>query len=334
MKVFKSLSELPDFQHTAITIGSFDGVHSGHQKIIEQLVAYAKKAGGESVLLTFHPHPRLVVNQDKNDLKLLTTVEEKIALLEKYGVQNVVFVPFSTEFANQSPEAYIEQFLVKYFRPKYVIVGYDHQFGKDRKGNFALLKKYETKGNFEVVEIEKQVIDDISISSSKIRTALIEKDLWSAERLLGHTFTLMGKVVKGQQIGRTMGFPTANLMPLEAEKLIPAIGIYAVWVTVESKRYGGMLYIGNRPTLTMFNNQTIEVNIFNFNEDIYDKIIQIDFVEFIREDKKFDNLEDLKMALGKDKIRAQYFLNPPKQVENPAIKSDKSLIDKFLGFFK
>jgi riboflavin kinase/FMN adenylyltransferase len=312
MKVFKDLTQLPDFQDTAITIGSFDGVHSGHQKILEQLNDSAKKAGGESVVITFHPHPRLVVKQSGNDLKLLTTMEEKTAYLAQYGVQNVVYVPFSKEFANQLPEAYIEQFLVKNFHPKYIIIGYDHQFGKDRKGNFELLKKQEQKLGFEVLEIEKQVVNDISISSSKIRTALINKDLWEAESLLGHRYSMMGKVTKGQQIGRTLGFPTANLMPLEAEKLLPSIGIYAVWVDVDGQRYGGMLYIGNRPTLTMFNNLTIEVNIFKFNADIYDKTINIEFVEFLRDDKKFDNLEDLTMALGKDKIRAQYFLNPPK----------------------
>ncbi len=311
MRIFKNLSELPDFQHTAITIGSFDGVHAAHQKILETLIASAKKAGGESIVVTFHPHPRLVIKPQDNDLKLLNTMEEKIALLAQYGVQNVVFVSFSQDFASQSPEDYIEKFLIKNFKPSYIIIGYDHQFGKDRKGNLSLLKKYESKNNFQVIEIEKQVIDDISISSTKIRKALNDKDLWSAERLLGHPFTLIGKVVKGQQIGRTLGFPTANLMPSEKEKLIPAIGVYAVWAIVEGKRYGAMLYIGTRPTLMMFNNLTIEVNIFGFQENIYENNVTIEFVEFIREDRKFDSLDDLKLALAKDKIRAQYFLKPP-----------------------
>lgn len=314
MRIFNNLEALPNFQNTAITIGSFDGVHSGHQKILEKLTASAKQAGGESVVITFHPHPRLVVSGQDKKVELLSTVEEKTKLLERYGVQNVVIVPFSTEFANQSAEDYIEKFLINYFHPKFIIIGYDHRFGKERKGNIELLKKYETKGNYKVIEIEKQVIDDISISSSKIRIALADKDLWTAEKLLGHPYSMLGKVVKGQQIGRTLGFPTANLQPLEAEKLIPPIGIYAVWVDIEGKRYGGMLYIGDRPTLTMFNNVTIEVNIFNFNEDIYDKIINIELVEFLRNDKKFDNLDDLKLALAKDKISAQYYLQPPKWI--------------------
>lgn len=312
MRIFNNLEALPNFQNTAITIGSFDGVHSGHQKILEKLISSAQSAGGESVVITFHPHPRLVVDGQDKKVELLSTLDEKTKLLEHYGVQNVVIVPFSTDFANQSAEDYVEKFLIKYFHPKYIIIGYDHRFGKERKGSIELLKKYETKGNYKVIEIEKQVIDDISISSSKIRIALADKDLWTAEKLLGHPFSLLGKVVKGQKIGRTIGFPTANLQPLEPEKLIPPVGIYAVWVDIEGKRYGGMLYIGNRPTLTMFNNLTIEVNIFNFDEDIYEKIINIEFVEFLRNDKKFDNLDDLKMALSKDKISAQYYLQPPK----------------------
>lgn len=312
MRIYNNLAELPLLNNTVITIGSFDGVHSGHQKILEKLISFAKSCGGESVVITFHPHPRLVVSGQEKKVQLLSTVDEKTKLLEKYGIQNVVIVPFSTEFANQSAEDYIEKFLIKYFQPKYIIIGYDHRFGKERKGNIELLKKYEEKGKYKVIEIEKQVIDDISISSSKIRIALADKDLLTAQKLLGHPFSLMGKVVKGQQIGRTLGFPTANLQPLESEKLIPPFGIYAVWVDIEEKRYGGMLYIGDRPTLTAFNNITIEVNIFNFEADIYNKIINIEFVEFIRGDKKFADLEELKMALAKDKIRALYFLNPPK----------------------
>lgn len=312
MRVFRNLSELPDFQHTAVTIGSFDGVHCGHQKILEQLLACAKKAGGESVVVTFHPHPRFVVKGDAKDLKLLTTVEEKIEWLRYFGVQNVVIVPFSEDFAVQSPDNYIKDFLVKNFNPNYIIIGYDHHFGHNREGNIDFLRKYSSKYNYEIVEIEKQVIDDISISSTKIRKSLEDKDLWAAERLLNHHYTLAGKVTKGQKIGRTIGYPTANLKVLEPEKLIPPVGIYAVWCVVEEKRYGGMLYIGNRPTIEQYSNMVIEVNIFNFDTDIYDKIVMVEFVEFIREDRKFANLDELKMALGRDKIRAQYFLNPPR----------------------
>lgn len=311
MKVYTDLTQLPDFQGTAITIGSFDGVHCGHQKILQQLNSLAKEAESESVVITFHPHPRFVVKSKSNNLKLLTTIKEKTDLLEKNGVQHLVIVPFSEAFSQQSPEDYIEDFLIKYFKPKYIVIGYDHHFGKNRKGDISFLKKYESKNNFKVVEIEKQTIEDIDISSSKIRTALENKDIQTANQLSGHNFILNGKVVEGQKIGRTIGYPTANMDVEDKDKLIPPFGIYAVWVFIKGKKYGGMLYIGDRPTIENQTNTTIEVNIFEFDEKIYGDYLWIEFVDFVRNDKKFDGLDALKSALMRDKLRSLYLLNPP-----------------------
>lgn len=311
MKVYTDLTQLPDFQGTTITIGSFDGVHCGHQKILQQLNSLAQEAKSESVVITFHPHPRYVVKGQNDNLKLLTTIKEKTDLLEKNGVQHLVIVPFSEAFSQQSPEDYIEDFLIKYFKPKHIVIGYDHHFGKNRKGDIKLLKKYESKNNFKVIEIEKQTIEDIDISSSKIRTALENKDIQSANQLLGHNFILNGKVVEGQKIGRTIGYPTANMDVEDKDKLVPPFGIYAVWIFFQGKKYGGMLYIGDRPTIENQTNTTIEVNIFDFDEKIYGEYLWIEFVDFVRNDKKFDGLDALKSALMRDKLRSLYLLNPP-----------------------
>jgi riboflavin kinase / FMN adenylyltransferase len=311
MKVHRELSQLPDFQDSTITIGSFDGVHVGHRKILTQLCTLAKEAKGESVVITFHPHPRFVLKGKKENLKLLTTITEKIDLLEKAGVDHLVIVPFSDEFSNQSPEAYIEDFLIKNFKPKHIVIGYDHHFGKNRKGDISLLKKYEVKNNFKVVEIAKQMIDDIDISSTKIRKALDNKEIQSANQLLGHNFILNGKVIEGEKIGRKLGYPTANIQVNDEDKLIPPFGIYAVWAFYGGEKYGGMLYIGDRPTIETLTNITIEVNLFDFDKNIYGEYLWIEFVDFVRNDKKFENLEELKNALMRDKLRSQYLLRPP-----------------------
>jgi riboflavin kinase/FMN adenylyltransferase len=311
MQIYHSLSELPDFQNTVITIGSFDGVHNGHKKILSQVKSLAEEVKGESIVITFHPHPRFVLKGKNDDLKLITSIVEKTDLLEKCGIQHLVIVPFSDEFSQQSPEDYLTDFLIQHFHPAYIVIGYDHRFGKNRAGDIAFLKKFEKKHDFKVVEIEKQTIEDISISSTKIRKSLDTKEILNANQLLGHRFMLHGKVVKGKKVGRTIGFPTANIEVADKDKLIPPFGIYAVWAFLGEKKYGGMLYIGNRPTLKDNDNVSIEVNLFEFDDDIYDKYLWIEFVDFIRNDKKFDGLEALQMALGRDRIRAQYLLHPP-----------------------
>jgi riboflavin kinase/FMN adenylyltransferase len=311
MQIHKDLTQLPDFKQSIITIGSFDGVHLGHQKILQQLTTLAAAHQAASVVITFNPHPRFVVKKEDNDLKLLNTIEEKASLLEKNGVQHLVIVPFSDEFSKQTPEAYIEHFLIKNFKPKYIVIGYDHRFGNNREGNIALLKKWEKKFDYEVIEIEKQTIDSINISSTQIRNALKAKDIQTVNQLLGHQYVLHGKVVQGEKLGRKIGYPTANIMVEDQEKMLPPFGIYAVWVFHQDKKYGGMLYIGDRPTVSKSQKITIEVNIFDFEENIYDKFLWIEFVDFVRNDKKFEGLDELKNALMRDKIRSLYLLNPP-----------------------
>jgi riboflavin kinase/FMN adenylyltransferase len=292
---------LPSFKKSVLTIGTFDGVHKGHQKLIDRIIELTKKTAGESIIVTFHPHPRIVINPEDKSLRLLNTTDEKIALLENYGVDNVIIVPFSRDFSEQSAENYIENFLVKNFHPNYIIIGYDHKFGKDRKGDYHLLEKMKGKFAYDMEEISKEMLDDIAISSSKIREALGKGEINLANHLLGHNYTLTGTVVRGLQNGRKLGFPTANIQVSDTYKLIPATGIYAVLVHCRNKVYKGMLSIGYNPTFEG-KTQTIEVNLLDFNEDIYGDSLTLEFISFIRHEKKFDSLEDLITAIKNDEI--------------------------------
>lgn len=301
MNVYHDLSALPTFNSAVVTIGSYDGVHCGHQTILSQLKDLAKKVDGESVVVTFHPHPRQILQPDDTSLRLLNTIDEKIARLEANGVDNVVVVPFSKEFASQTADEYIANFLVRLFSPKYIVIGYDHRFGKGRVGSIDYLKKYEAEFAFEVVEIEKQVVDKLAVSSTKVRQALEAGQVRRAKQLLGHPYTLSGIVVEGQRIGRSIGFPTANLDVKNQYKLIPAEGIYAVYVNHKQDTYEAMLYIGKRPTLAFFNNRTIEVNILDFDKEIYGDKLSLTFVKKIRADKQFKSLEALKASIEGDR---------------------------------
>jgi len=302
MNVYKDLTNLPNFRNAVITIGSFDGVHGGHQFILERVKQLAQEVDGESVIITFHPHPRLVVYPKDKSLRLINTIEEKITLLERYGIDNVVIVPFTIAFSQQSADEYIEKFLLEKFNPQWIVIGYDHRFGLNRQGDINYLKHYSQKANFKVDEIKPQQIDEITVSSTKVRKAIQAGKVKKATKLLGHHFILTGTVVKGQQIGKTIGFPTANIKPPSIHKLLPKEGIYATFVHHQGKRYEGMLYIGTRPTLAEHDNKTIEVNIFDFNQQIYGEELTLELIEFIREDAKFDSLEALQTALAKDKI--------------------------------
>ncbi len=304
MNVFYNLEDLPDFKEAVITMGSFDGVHCGHQKIIQKVRQLAQKVGGESVIITFHPHPRLVVYPQDNSLRLITTIEEKVALFSHYGIDNLVVVPFTVEFSQQTADEYIQQFLVGRFKPSHIVIGYDHRFGLNRQGNIDYLKWHGEKLNYKVVEIEKQEIQDIAVSSTKIRQALDKGDVTTARELLGHPFMLSGKVVHGQKIGTSIGFPTANIKIEDKHKLVPPHGIYAVQVVIAGQTYGGMLYIGDRPTLEQHDNKTIEVNIFDFSGDLYGVQIQINFIDFIRHDMRFDGLDALKEKLKEDQANS------------------------------
>ncbi len=346
MKVYNNLSELPTFQNAVITIGSFDGVHKGHQKIIEKLRQLTKSIRGESVVITFHPHPRIVLQPNNNDLKLLNTIEEKVSLLEKYGVDNVVVVPFTKEFSEMNPKAYIQDFLLDKFSPKYIVIGYDHKFGKGRKGNIDMIRTFQKNNEFEVVEIEKQELQNIAISSTKIRNALGESRLKDASVLMGHFFKLTGTVKKGQQIGRTLGYPTANIELTTPYKLVPVDGIYATHVLHDGKKYGGMLYIGDRPTIDKNLEKVIEVNIFNFDRNIYGDKIQLEIIDFIRGEMKFDSFDELSQQLALDKVASKKILTQldskkkgPEHIEVGASVTTiilnyngEKLLDQFLPF--
>jgi len=302
MNVYNSLSDLPDFQNAVLTIGSFDGVHAGHQKILERINQLAQKNDGKSIVITFHPHPRQVIYPNDKSLRLLNSIDEKVSLFEKYGVDNVVVVPFTIEFSQQSADEYIQKFLLEKFNPKYIVIGYDHKFGLNRQGDIHYLKWYSKEKEFEVVEISRHDIQNIGISSTKIRNFLLAGEVSQANHLLNHPYSISGTVVRGQGIGKGLGYPTANIKIKNSFKLIPLGGIYAVQVIYRDQRYGGMLYIGDRPTLKEYDNQTIEINIFDFHKDIYGEKLTIEFVEHIRGDEKFENLAGLKDQLAKDKM--------------------------------
>ncbi len=315
MKVYNDLNNLPSFRNAVVTIGSFDGVHHGHQRIIDKVNQLAQSIGGESVLITFHPHPRLIVYPKDDSLRLLTTIDEKIHFLEKYGIDNLVIVPFTIEFSQQTADEYIEKFLVDRFHPRYIVIGYDHRFGLGRQGDVSYLKWYGQRKGFEVEVIEKQEVEDMAVSSTKIRNALEQGDVRAASRLLHHFFTLTGTVGRGQRIGTQLGFPTANVEISQPHKLIPPDGIYAVFIQHQDQRYQGMLYIGHRPTLGKGNHRTIEVNIFNFNKDIYGDRLRLELVDFLRHDEQFEDLEAMRQQLARDRQKAEVILRSREQAE-------------------
>lgn len=300
MRVYQSLATLPKFKNAVITIGSYDGVHAGHQQIIKRVNDLAKTENGESVLITFHPHPRLVLNPNDSSLKLITSVNEKIEVLKKYGIDNVVITPFTRAFSRQTPIEYVRDFLVNHFKPKRIVIGYDHRFGNKRSGGIELLKELAFTYDYEVEEIAKHEVDNIAVSSTKIRTAILEGNVGNAKKYLNHPFSIAGKVVYGKQIGRQIGYPTANLEVERQNKIIPKAGIYAVYVHHNNRKFKGMLYIGHRPTLNG-QSQSIEVNLFDFDEDLYGQTLYIEFIAKVREDAKFDSLEALKQQITIDK---------------------------------
>lgn len=303
MKIYSNIQEFTAVNDVVITIGTFDGVHCGHKIIIEQLKKAAQQINGETVVLTFFPHPRMVIFPDDNDLKLLNTIEERTTLLEKAGIDHLIIHPFSKAFSKLSALDFVRDILVNKINAKKIIIGYDHRFGKNRAGDFEDLKNFGETYDFEVEEIPAQDIQQINISSTKIRTSLLSGEINAANQFLGYNYFLSGKVVEGEKIGRKIGFPTANIFVDNKYKLIPKNGVYAVKVEVKGITYNGMLNIGNRPTLNG-TNQTIEVNIFDFNEFIYGERITIHFVERIRNECHFDEINQLKNQLTLDKVNS------------------------------
>ncbi|MDR3679673.1 MAG: bifunctional riboflavin kinase/FAD synthetase [Flavipsychrobacter sp.] len=300
MAIFFNITTLPAFKNAVVTIGTFDGVHLGHRCILQEVVSQAKTINGESVLITFDPHPRKLIFPDQ-ELKLLTPLPTKLELVTDAGIDHVVVVPFTRDFANLSAEDYISQFLVQYFKPHTIIIGHDHQFGHDRKGGIDLLQQLSKQYDYQVVEIPAQLIDEAAVSSTKIRKAITAGHVQDAAHMLGRYYTLTGKVIKGRQLGRTIGYPTANITPNDPAQVVPAIGIYAVTVQVASGTFNGMLSIGYNPTVTDEQKINIEVNIFDFDQDIYGQELELSFVTYLRNEEKFASLEALKEQLAKDK---------------------------------
>lgn len=310
MIVHTNIRQLPVFKNALITIGTFDGVHGGHQQIFQLLKTEAARVDGETVIITFHPHPREVIGSQQSQVYLLNTFDEKIALLENCGIDHLVVVPFTTTFAQQSAETYIADFLVKIFQPHTIIIGHDHRFGKDRSGDFQLMEDKASAYGYNVKEIPGFMLKDITVSSTKIREALLQGDMTSANHFLGYEYFFSGIIVEGNKLGRTIGYPTANLEIEEGNKLIPGNGVYAVLIKNEKLKingFPGMMNIGVRPTLGGIR-RVIEVNIFDYEKEIYGETLTITLKKHLRSEVKFSGLDALKEQLAKDKEAALFAL--------------------------
>ncbi len=303
MQVHFNIDQLPKFEKAVITIGTFDGVHQGHRQVIQSLKEEAKQIDGESVIITFHPHPRKVVSSAILGIRLINTLREKIELLRNENIDHLVVVPFTDAFANQTAEEYIQNFLVNKFHPHTIIIGYDHKFGRERIGDYLLLEKQSAVFGFQLKEIPKHVLNDIAISSTKIREAIIHSHIETANDLLGYDYFFEGEVIHGNKLGRKLGYPTANLKILDEEKLIPGDGIYAVYCQLpdDDHKRKGMMSIGFRPTVDG-KKRVAEVYIMDFDKEIYGQIVKVYVKQFLRPEIKFDNLEDLVKQMDQDKI--------------------------------
>lgn len=319
MQVHRSIHNLPEFKNSVVTIGTFDGVHLGHQQIIKQLKEEAARINGETVIITFHPHPRSIVKKSQ-PVFLLTTLDEKISLLRSFGIDHLIVVPFDKSFAEQNPEDYITNFLFEKCRPHTLIIGYDHRFGKNRAGDYHLLEQFGKQLGFAVKEIPEQLINHITVSSTRIREALLQNDIETANSYLGYKYFFEGMVVDGNKLGRTLGYPTANIIIHDEEKLVPANGIYVAEAEViegegsqpavqGSKLLKGMMSIGLRPTVDG-KNRTIELNIFDFERDIYGYTMKVFMCAYLRKEEKFNSLDELKAQIDIDKQNSlEYFEN-------------------------
>ncbi len=322
MRIYRDIADFTPLDNAVVTIGTFDGVHVGHQKILSTLKTCAQEINGESVLLTFFPHPRLILHPEDDSLRLINDLSEKIDLIAKAGIDHLILTPFTRDFSNQSPEEYIRDILIAKIGTRKIVIGYDHHFGKDRIGSLPDLLKFADIYGYEVEQIPEQDIEDVAVSSTKIRESLIKGDIQTANSYLGYPFLLSGTVVRGSQLGRKIGFPTANLQIPETHKLIPAYGIYAVEVAViqpqevitgdyrpeqPSLVASGMGYIGNRPTVDGLE-RSIEVHLFDFDRDLYGKTLRVKFLHFIRHDQWFGSIEELTEQMREDEKTARELL--------------------------
>lgn len=308
MKVYQNLDHFKA-NNPVVTIGTFDGVHQGHLAVISRLKEFAQDYSGETVIFTFYPHPRLVTSPDETNLRLLTTMEEKIQLFEGFGIDHLIIYPFTREFSQLSYSDFVKNILVDQIKTHCLVVGYDHKFGKNREGGFEYLQKCAEKYNFKVEKLDALSLGDSNVSSTKIRLALEEGNVKKANRYLGYEFTLHGSVVEGRRLGRKIGFPTANIEASDPHKLIPGYGVYAVKIRLKNEGFKGMLNIGTRPTFEQnADNRSIEVHIFDFEGDIYNEEITLIFVDKIREEQKFSGIDALVGQLKKDKVTALQIL--------------------------
>jgi riboflavin kinase/FMN adenylyltransferase len=308
MKIIKDLQEIKRDQNSVITLGTFDGLHLGHQQIVDTVVQKSRQSAGRSFLITFDPHPRKII-PGRNDVKILSTLDEKIVILEELGLENLYVINFTQEFSRQSPEAFVEKYLVKGIGLREVVIGYDHHFGKERDGNFELLQKLGNKFDFSVTLIQEYSVDGETMSSTKIRNALLTGDVLKAEKMLGRHYSFKGTIVHGDGRGRQLGFPTANLVVDNEDKLIPAKGIYAAECIVENKKYFGLLSLGSRPTFHKDGEVIPEFYIFDFDKDIYDEVMQVNMVEKIRDEEKFNAVDELIIRMKKDEETGRKILN-------------------------
>ena len=319
MKIYRNLEDFIPLDNAVVTIGTFDGVHVGHQKILSTLRESARISQGETVLLTFFPHPRMILHPEDDSLRIISDIEEKVQRLAEAGIDHLIITPFTRDFSNLSPEAYIREVLVGKIGTKKIVIGYDHRFGKDRKGSLKDLVDHAEIYGYSVEQIPEQDINDVAVSSTKIREALIKGDISTANSYLGYPFQLTGKIIRGNQLGRNIGYPTANLQVQESHKLIPAYGIYAVeaaiiepaeiktgpYVPNQPERViKGMGYIGTRPTVDGLS-RSIEVHLFDFNGDIYGQMLRVKFLHFVRHDQWFETMQEMidQMAVDEQKVK-------------------------------
>ena len=307
MKVYRRLTDFRRLNGAVVTQGTFDGVHKGHEKIIERLKLAARERNGETVVLTFYPHPRLVLQPEDNRLKLLNSESEKIERLTQAGIDHLIIIPFDKVFARQSPQEFIENVMVHTIGIGYFIVGYDHRFGRNREGSIVDLRRMAVEYNFMVEEVGAMEVEAITISSTKIRNALHEGDVATANNYLGYAYCLSGTVIQGDGRGKQLGYPTANILIDEPLKLIPADGVYAVTVGHNGSVYKGMANIGKRPTFTDAS-RSIEAHLFDFKGDLYGQPIRVNLYERLRDEQKFKDIEALKWQLEKDETKARRLL--------------------------
>jgi riboflavin kinase/FMN adenylyltransferase len=310
MKVFRNIIEARNIPNAVVTIGTFDGVHLGHQAIFNKMKSLAQTVGGQTVVVTFSPHPRQVLNIDSSHLRFITTPEEKLSKFEEFGIDNVVIINFTKEFSRTPSEVFIKDYIIDHLKPAYVVVGYDHHFGKNRMGDFSLLSDLKRKYNFKVERVAAQDVEHIAISSTKIRNALAVGNVKSANRLLGYAYSVTAEVVRGNEIGRTIGFPTANLELPKEYMLFNQGGVYACLVDYKDLTYKAMANIGHRPTIgdRAEGDMLIEVNLFDFDGDLYGQQIRVRFIDRIRDEVKFDGLQALKAQLEQDREKVKEIL--------------------------